>query len=141
MLATLWREVRFALRGFLKDKSFAVTALLSIGLGVGANSAIFSLVDQVLLRQLPVREPERLVLLSWNGAFIGSGWGSGNLLPHPLFRDLKAENQVFDGLFARYPTQVHLADDGAPAPVNAEIASGSYFPVLGVRPARGRLLD
>src|SRR2546427_8487078 len=76
MLATLWREVRFALRGLLKDKSFAVTALLSIGLGVGANAAIFSLVNQALLRLLPVREPERLVLLNWRGTFIGEGWGS-----------------------------------------------------------------
>jgi predicted permease len=141
MIEPLRYDVRHAVRGLLRDRAFTLIALLSIGLGVGANSAIFSLVDQVLLRQLPVRQPERLVLLTWNGAFIGSGWGSGNLLPHPLFRDLKAENQVFDGLFARYPTEVHLAVDGAPAPVNAEIVSGSYFPVLGVRPARGRLLN
>ena len=141
MLEHLRYDVRHAVRGLLRDRSFTAIALLSVGLGVGANSAIFSLVDQALFRPLPVREPERLVLLSWNGSFVGSGWGSGNLQPHPMFKDLKAENQVFDGVFARHPTQVHLSVDGAPAPVNAEIVSGNYFGVLGVRPARGRLFE
>jgi predicted permease len=141
MLEQLRYDMRHAVRGLLRDRAFTAIALLSVGLGVGANSAIFSLVDQALFRQLPVREPERLVLLSWNGSFVGTGWGSGNLLPHPMFRDLKAENQVFDGLFARHPTQIHLSVDGAPAPVKAEIVSGSYFGVLGVRPALGRLLE
>jgi predicted permease len=141
MLEWLRSDVRHALRGLLRDRAFTIVAVLSIGLGVGANSAIFSLVDQALFRRLPVREPERLALLSWNGAFIGTGWGSGNLLPHPMFRDLKAENQVFDGLVARHPTQIYFTVEGSPEPVNAEIVSGNYFGVLGVRPARGRLLD
>jgi predicted permease len=141
MLDWLRSDVRHALRGLLRDRAFTIVAVLSIGLGVGANSAIFSLVDQALFRRLPVREPERLVLLSWNGAFIGTGWGSGNLLSHPMFRDLKAENQVFDGLVARHPTQVYFTVEGSPEPVNAEIVSGNYFGVLGVRPARGRLFD
>jgi predicted permease len=134
-------DVRHALRGLLRDRAFTLVAVLSIGLGVGANAAIFSLVDQALFRKLPVREPERLVLLSWNGSFVGNGWGSGNLLPHPMFRDLKAENQVFEGICARHPTSVHLSVAGAPEPVGAEIVSGSYFEVLGVRPARGRLIE
>ncbi len=142
MLDWLRTEGRYALRGLLKDRTFTTLAVLSIGLGVGANSAIFSLVDQALFRRLPVREPERLVLLSWNGSFVGSGWGSGNLLPHPMFRDLKQENTVFEGLFARHPTQVHWAmEGGTPEPVNTDIVSGNYFSVLGVRPALGRLLD
>jgi len=130
-----------AARGLLRDRGFAVVALLSIGLGVGANTAIFSLVDQVLFRLLPVREPQRLVLLSWNGSFVGNGWGSGNLLPHPLFRDLQKDNQVFAGMFARSPTSVHLAAEGTAEPVNAELVSGSYFPVLGVGAAMGRVLE
>jgi predicted permease len=142
MLDWLRYDVRHALRGLLRDRAFTVVAVLSIGLGVGANSAIFSLVDQALLRRLPVREPERLVLLDWNGSFLGMGWGSGNLLPHPMFRDLKAENQVFEGVFARHPTSVHLsAESSPPEPVKAEIVSGNYFDVLGVRPSRGRLLS
>src|SRR5262245_15879727 len=138
----LGQDLRQGLRGLLHDRAFTAVAVLSIGLGVGANSAIFSLVDQALFRRLPVREPEKLVLLSWNGSFVGSGWGSGNLLPHPMFRDLKKENTVFEGLFARHPTQVHWATAGStPEPVNTDIVSGNYFSVLGVRPALGRLLD
>jgi predicted permease len=135
------QDLRYALRMLGKNPAFTVVALLSIGLGVGANSAIFSLVDQALLRQLPVREPDRLVLLSWNGTFVGKGWGSGNLLSHPMFKDLKADNQVFDGVFCRHPTSVYLSVDNAPEPAGAEIVAGTYFDVLGVRPALGRLLD
>jgi len=137
----LGQDLRQGLRGLLHDRAFTAVAVLSIGLGVGANSAIFSLVDQALFRQLPMREPERLVLLSWNGTFVGSGWGSGNLLPHPLFRDLKARNEVFEGLLARHPARVHFAMEGAAEPVNADIVSGSYFSVLGIAPALGRLID
>ena len=117
----LGQDLRQSLRSLFHDRGFTAVAVLSIGLGVGANSAIFSLVDQALFRQLPVREPERLVLLSWNGTFVGSGWGSGNLLPHPLFRDLKAQNEVFDGMFARHPARVHFAMEGAAEPVNLSL--------------------
>jgi len=137
----LGHDVRYALRGLLRDRAFTLVALVSIGLGVGANSAIFSLVDQALFRQLPVKDPERLVLLNWSGTFIGPGWGSSNLNSYPLYRDLAAENQVFDGMFCRHPTSVYLSAENTPEPVNAEIVSGSYFPVLGVRPALGRLLE
>src|SRR5437667_2082757 len=84
-------DVRHAMRGLLRDRAFTLVALLSIGLGVGANSAMFSLVDQALFRRLPVKNPERLALLSWNGTFIGFGWGSGNLFSYPLYRELSAE--------------------------------------------------
>jgi len=141
MLTNLRDEVKLGLRALLHDRGFALAAVLSIGLGVGANSALFSLVDQALLRMLPVRDPERLVLLNWNGTFIGKGWGTSNLMSYPFYRDLRSETQVFDGVFARFPTGVDLMIDGTPEPANAEIVTGSYFPVLGVRPLLGRLLD
>jgi predicted permease len=141
MLDQLFHDAKHALRGLRRDRSFTAVALLSIGLGVGANSAIFSLVDQALFRRLPVREPDRLVLLNWKGTFVGNGWGSGNLLPHPMFRQLAAENTVFDGLFSRHPASVHLAIEGSPEPVGADIVSGTYFGVLGVGAAVGRVLD
>jgi predicted permease len=141
MMDQLRYDLRHAFRGLLRDRSFMLAALLSIGLGVGANSAIFSLVDQALFRLLPVKDPQRLVLLNWSGTFIGKGWGSNNLNSYPFYRDLAAENQVFDGVFCRAPTIVHLSVENTPEPVNAEIVSGSYFPVLGVRPALGRLIE
>src|SRR5262245_45848578 len=141
MLESLTYDVKHALRGLRRDRAFTAVALLSIGLGVGANSAIFSLVDQALMRRLPVREPERLVLVNWNGSSLGYGWGSGNLVSNPFFRALKADNQVFEGVFARHPTNALLSIDGKAESVNTEIVSGSYFPVLGVKPALGRLLD
>jgi predicted permease len=142
MFDRLWLGIRQGLRGLLRDRSFTVVAVASIALGVGANSAIFSLVDQALLRELPVRDPGRLVLLSWRGSFVGNGWGSGDLLPHPVFRDLVAQTDVFDGLCARFPSNVDLGLEGETTePVDAEIVSGSYFRVLGVGAALGRVLD
>jgi len=141
MLSTFVREVRFALRGLLRDRGFAVTALLSIGLGVGANAAIFSLVDQALFRLLPVRDPGRLVLLDWRGPFVGHGWGSDNLMSYPFYKDLRDGTDVFDGVFGRAPTSVNLAFENTAEPVGAEIVTGSYFTVLGVRPWLGRLIS
>lgn len=140
-LSNLLWDVRYAARGLARDRAFTLVAVLSIGLGAGANTAIFSLVDQALFRMLPVREPERLVLLNWRGNAMSGGWGSGNLLSYPMYADLLKENQVFDGMLGRHPTGVQLTADGAAEAVKAEIVSGTYFGVLGVKPALGRLLD
>jgi putative ABC transport system permease protein len=115
--------------------------VLSIGLGVGANAAIFSLVNQALMRLLPVSEPERLVLLNWRGTFVGKGWGSSNLMSYPFYQDLRDQTDVFDGVFARAPTIVNLGLDNTTDSVSAEIVTGSYFRVLGVRPLLGRTID
>src|SRR5262245_27934223 len=74
VFTTIRDDAKLGLRSLLHDRGFALAAVLSIGLGVGANSALFSLVDQALLRMLPVRDPDRLVLLDWKGTFIGKGW-------------------------------------------------------------------
>jgi predicted permease len=140
MLSDLGHDARLGLRGLLRDRGFALAALLSIGLGVGANAAIFSLVDQALFRLLPVSEPERLVLLDWRGTFVGYGWGTSNLMSFPFYQQVRAENEVFDGVFGRHPTLVNLAVETTPEPVSAEIVTGSYFAVLGVRPFLGRLI-
>src|SRR5437867_12640553 len=84
MLTNFRDDVKLGLRALVHDRGFALAAVLSIGLGVGANAALFSLVDQALLRMLPVRDPERLVLLNWNGTFIGKGWGTSNLMSYPF---------------------------------------------------------
>ena len=137
---TFGRDARYAWRSLRRNPGFTITAVVSLAIGIGASAALFSLVDQVLLRMLPVKEPERLVLLDWRGPQFASGMGSGNLLSYPLCRDLQAQGQFFDGVFCRYPANVTLIVGGQPQPVAAEIVSGTYFPVLDVQPAVGRLI-
>ncbi len=136
----LTRDIHYALRQAISSPVSTATVVLSLALGIGVNTAIFSLADQALLRALPVREPEQLVLLNWHGEFVGGGVGSDNLFPHLFYRDLRQENDVFEDMFARYPTDVHLSTGGPSEPVSADIVSGSYFPTLGVEPALGRLI-
>lgn len=135
------RDLKYAVRTLLRSPGFTATAVLSLALGIGVNAAIFSLFDQVLLRLLPVREPERLVLLEWKGTPLSGGWGSGNRMSYPLCRDLQEQTEFFDGVFCRHPTEVMFSTGQQPHSVGAEIVSGSYFPVLGVRPELGRLID
>jgi predicted permease len=137
------RDVRYAARSLRRSPAFTATAVLSLAIGIGATAAIFSLVDQVLFRLLPVREPERLVLLDWHGNALSDARGNGNIMSYPICRDLMQQDRFFDGVFCRQPRTVNLATavGEKTEPVTAEIVSGSYFPVLGVVPALGRLLD
>jgi predicted permease len=146
LIEGLWRDVRHGVRVLRRSAGFTLVVLLSLGLGVGANAAIFSLVDQVLLRRLPARDPQSLVLLSWKGTFVGKWWGrttDGDLLTHALYRELTAapELGLWSGLFARKPTVVNLAVGELPEPVAAELVSGSFFSELGAGAALGRVLD
>jgi predicted permease len=133
-------DLRFSLRSFLRTPSFTITAVLSLMLGIGATTAIYSLVDQVLLHALPVRQPGRLVLIDWEGDQVASGFGSWNLMSYPICRDLNQQRQFFEGVFCRALTPVNLSIGGDPYPATAEIISGNYFPVLGVGPALGQVL-
>jgi predicted permease len=133
-------DVRFSVRSFLKAPSFTITAVLSLMLGIGATTAIYSLVDQVLLHALPVRQPERLVLIDWQGDQVGNGFGSWNLMSYPICRDLDQQKQFFEGVFCRALTTVNLSAGSDSYPATAEIVSGNYFPVLGVGPALGEVL-
>jgi len=133
-------DLRFSARSFLRTPSFIITAVLSLVLGIGATTAIYSLVDQVLLHALPVRQPERLVLIDWRGDQVANGFGSWNLMSYPICRDLDKQKQFFEGVFCRALTTVNLSTGGDYRPAPAEIVSGNYFPVLGVGPALGRVL-
>jgi predicted permease len=135
------RDLRYAVRALLRNPGFAAAAVLSLALGIGANAAVFSLVDQALLRPLPVTDPDRLVHLDWKGYSHSSVWGTGNLMSYPLCRDLQQQTAVFAGVFCRHPTEVNVSTGKQHDPVPAEIVSGSYFPVLDVRPQLGRLID
>jgi predicted permease len=140
-LDDLGRDVRYGVRMLVRSPVFTATAVLSLAIGIGANAAIFSLIDRILLRALAVDEPERLVYLTWRGNALASGWGSGYLVSYPLCRELEQQDQIFDGVLCRHPTTVNLSTGAQPEEVRAEIVSGSYFHVLGARPALGRLID
>lgn len=133
----LWNDLRYALRMLRKSPVFTAIAVLSLAVGIGANSAIFSLVDQILIRLLPVKEPQQLVLLTMKGMHYGSNWG-GNALSYPMYADFRDNNQVFSGMFCRFPNYLSLSFGGQTERVAAELVSGSYFPVLGVGATLGR---
>src|SRR3984885_3647001 len=134
-------DLRFSARSFLRSPSFTATTLLSLALGIGATTAIYSLVDQVVLRELPVAHPERLVLIDWNGEQLAeTPLGSDNLMSYPICRDLQQQKRFFDGVFCHAATTINLSTGGDPKPTTAELVSGTYFSVLGVSPALGRLL-
>ncbi len=133
-------DLRFSARSFLRSPSFTATAVLSLALGIGATTAIYSLVDQIVLHALPVDHPERLVLIDWNGFQLAETFGSSNLMSYPICRDLQQQTRFFDGVFCRAATTINLSTGGDPKPTAAELVSGTYFSVLGVSPALGRLL-
>jgi predicted permease len=133
-------DLRFSFRSFLRTPSFTITAMFSLMLGIGATTAIYSLVDQVVLHALPVRQPGRLVLIDWEGDQVAHGFGSWNLMSYPICRDLDQQKQFFEGVFCRALIRVDLSTGGDARPATAEIISGNYFAVLGVGPALGQVL-
>lgn len=136
-MGVLAGDIRFAARVLAKNPVFTAVAVLTLALGIGANTAIFTLLDQVLLRLLPVKDPQQLVLLTTRGHHYGSNWG-GNATSYPMYRDFQNHNEVFSGMFCRFPTQVSLSAGGRAERVDAELVSGTYFSVLGVGMALGR---
>ncbi len=137
-------DLKFALRQLRKSPAFAVTAVLTLALGIGANTAIFSLLDQALLRSLPVRDPQGLVILegtgkAWQGHASSQGGDEEAYFSYPMYKDLRDQNKVFEGLIATTSTSASLTRNGASQLVSAELVSGNYFDVLGVGPAMGRL--
>src|SRR5712692_5551292 len=121
-----------------RTSGFTAIAVLTLALGIGANTAIFTLLDQVLLRLLPVKDPQQLVLLTMRGRHYGSNWG-GNAISHPMYRDFRAHNEVFSEMFCRFPIAVSLSFGGQSELVAVELVSGTYFSTLGVGPSRGRV--
>ena len=136
----MWRDVRHGVRTLLRTPAFTLVVLLTLALGIGANTTIFSLTDQVLLRLLPVRQPDRLVLFSSHGAFIGRVEGRDRF-SYPMYRDLRDRNQVLSGALADYPTSLTMLAGGTAERVTGDLVSGNYFDVLGVQPALGRVFS
>jgi len=137
-------DLRYSARSIFRSPSLTAAAVLILALGIGATTALYSLIDQVVLRALPIDHPERLVLFHWNGEQLAETMGTGNLMSYPICRDLQEQKQFFDGVFCRAATTISFSDSGEsrdsePRLTSAELVSGTYFSVLGVSPARGVL--
>ncbi len=134
MIVDLWQDLRFGARMLRKQPRFTLIAVLTLALGIGANTAIFGVVDRLLVRALPVHEPQRLVTLSGRddkGHFDSS-------FSAAIFADYRAQNDVFAGLLAFSENPMNLSEGGQPERILGALVSGNYFDVLGVTPALGR---
>jgi predicted permease len=154
-LEQLLQDVRFAFRTLRKSPGFTTVVVLTLALGIGANTAIFSLLDAVMLRPLPVRDPSQLVLFRWrarrfpqNKSYFSFGdctysftGTSGCNFPLPVFEKVQSETNFFSGVIAfTGPFQLEVSGNGPPTMARGELVSGDYFSTLGVRPALGRLM-
>jgi predicted permease len=139
-LRDFMHDLRFSARSIFRSPSLTAAAVLTLALGIGATTALYSLVDQIVLRALPVDHPEQLILFNWNGEQLAETFGGDNVMSYPICRDLKQQKQFFDGVFCRAATTINFSTGGEPRLTAAELVSGTYFSVLGVSPALGRLL-
>jgi putative ABC transport system permease protein len=146
-MARLTSDLRFALRQILRSPGFAITAVVTLALAIGANTAIFTLLNQALLRALPVKDPNQLVVLSYAGSREGHKESQGGDSPghdhyfsYPMYRDLRDNSKVFSGLAAAAPANAGVSWNNRAEEVPVEMVSGNYFQMLGVQPAAGRLL-
>jgi predicted permease len=144
-MSNVIQDFRYALRMLRKSAGFSIVAILTLAIGIGASTAIFSLLDQILLRRLPVQKPEQLVVLRSPGDVSGSRWGDGGpegqTFSYPMFKALREKNEALSGLLARYITSVSVSYQGDTELAECELISGNYFEVLGVRPALGRVFS
>ena len=142
---TVWQDIKYAGRLLKRDKGFAVAAILSLALGIGANTAIFQLLDAVRLRALPVASPGELVNIEFPRGSSRSGNFSSRwpVLTWAELQQLRAHDfsDLFSGMFAWSSGQLNTAKGGEPQNVEALWASGDLFGVLGVKPVMGRLIE
>src|SRR6476620_8118932 len=139
-MTTTWADLRLAARGLRRSPLFAVVAILSLALGIGANTAIFTLIDQILLRKLPVRAPDELVMLYQQGNHNGSNMGT-RMHSYPLYQDLQAKAEPLAEVLCRRLVPASVSVDNQTERVDAEMVSGNYFTMLGVQPAIGRVFN
>jgi len=140
----LWQDVRFGVRMLGKNPGFTAIAVLTLALGIGANTAIFSLLNQVMLRHLPVKNPGELVVLRVPGDREGHIWSDGDdaqSLSYPQFKGLRDNNSVFAGMLARFTFSASIASHGQTERGDGEMVSGDYFETLGVQPVVGRVFS
>ncbi len=134
-METLWRDLRFGARQLRKNPGFAAVAVLTLSLGIGANTAIFSFVNAILLRPLPYPEPERLVMVFENHPESGSHKDAAGA---PVLGEWRRQTTVFEGLAGRGGETYNLTGEGQPENLRAATISANMFSLLGVRPMLGR---
>ncbi len=136
MLSTISQDLRFAWRGLRRTPAFAMVAIGSLALGIGANTAIFSFVNAILLKRLPVPEPQQMVQI----AAFESGKETSTVFSYPFLAELN-KSTLFAGVAGRFPVRVNLTGANSSEPLNGEMVTGAYFRTLEVKAALGRLLN
>jgi predicted permease len=137
MIAATFHDLRYALRMLRKNPGFSLIVITTLALGIGANAAMFSLTDRVLLQRLPVPNPDQLAVLITRDPSQPEPIDS---FSYPMYQDLRDRNDVFSGVIARAGAQMNITYGDETTRVSADLVSGNYFDVLGVRPFAGRLL-
>jgi predicted permease len=135
-----WADLRLAARGLRRSPLFATVAILSLALGIGANSAIFTLIDQILLRKLPVKSPDELVMLFQRGSHNGSNMGT-RMHSYPIYQDYQKKGEPLAEVICRRLVPASVSVENQTERVLAEMVSGNYFTMLGVQPALGRVFN
>jgi predicted permease len=133
-------DLKLAVRGLFRSPLFSIVAILSLALGIGANTAIFTLIDQILLRKLPVKNPEELVMLYQAGPHSGSNMGS-RMHSYPIYQEYQKRAEPLAEVIARRLADASIAVDNQTERIDIEMVSGNYFSMLGVGPAAGRVFN
>jgi predicted permease len=140
VLERLMQDLRHALRVLRRSPAFTAVAVLLLALGIGANTAIFTLLDQLMLRLLPVKDPKQLVMIWTTGPNLGGNIGS-RASSYPMYQDFQQRAQAFSYVFCRYYTPLSVSLGNETERVTGELVSGNYFQALGVGPAIGRVFS
>ena len=131
------QDFLYAIRNLRRTPLFTIVALFSLALGIGANSAVFTIADQVLLRLIPVKHARQLVSFTSQGPQNGTMWGE-NRFSYPMYRDFRDHNSVFEGVAARFPTALNITYNNRTDRIQAELVTGTWFDTLGLTTALGR---
>ncbi len=131
------QDFQYAMRNLRRTPLFTIVALFSLALGIGANSAMFTIADQILLRPIPVKHARQLASFTSPGPQNGFVWGE-NRFSYPMFRDFRDHNSVFEGVAARFTTGLNLSYNNRSERVAAELVSGTWFDTLGLATILGR---
>src|SRR5262245_8119506 len=133
-------DVRLAIRGLFRSPLFSLVAILSLALGIGANTAIFTLIDQILLRRLPVANPDQLVMLYQQGPHSGSNMGA-RMHSYPIYQEYQKRAEPLSEVICRRLVATSVSVDNQTERLEAEMVSGNFFTMLGVKPALGRVFN